>query len=280
MIDGNCRRACRTMRVPLAMVSLFAGLLAHAEAPVAAQSLTDREQRELQSAEALGLRMFQHDRAAWKATDAVTELPGFVNDSRLRGWITEERGDQIDVTFIGAADDETVALYRVTVKRDSGLVENVSALPSPVPLTEFEMGAAAAVKSAREFKFSLCAPNYNTVTLPTEGEGSKKWLVYLMPGTSEQGTIPIGGSYRLTIDWDSHAVSSSRAFTKSCLAVKNDPASEAIFVTHLLDNIPTEVHVFWSLWAGKAMYVGTPDNRIWAIEGGRIRLADRPAAGD
>jgi hypothetical protein len=47
----------------------------------------------------------------------------------------------------------------------------------------------------------------------------------------------------------------------------------SIFVTHLLDDIPTEAHVFWSLWAGKPMYVGTPDRRIWAIEGGRIRLA-------
>jgi len=55
----------------------------------------------------------------------------------------------------------------------------------------------------------------------------------------------------------------------------------ALMITHLLDPIPTEAHVFWSIWAHKPLYVATPPNgTIWVVEGSKIRLVERkPAEG-
>jgi len=50
-------------------------------------------------------------------------------------------------------------------------------------------------------------------------------------------------------------------------------------ITHLLDPAPTEARVFWSLWAGKPMFVATPpDGTMWKIENGGIELAERKTA--
>ena len=52
-------------------------------------------------------------------------------------------------------------------------------------------------------------------------------------------------------------------------------------ITHLLDPIPTEAHVFWSLWARKPMYVATPPNgTIWVVDDGKIKLVERKSRKD
>ena len=48
----------------------------------------------------------------------------------------------------------------------------------------------------------------------------------------------------------------------------------ALFVSHLLDPVPTEIHVFWSLWAAKPIAVRTQDNKIWMVADGKIGLLD------
>lgn len=45
-------------------------------------------------------------------------------------------------------------------------------------------------------------------------------------------------------------------------------------VTHLLDPTPTEVHVYWSLWARTPMFVATGEDAIWKIENGRIHRVE------
>ena len=47
----------------------------------------------------------------------------------------------------------------------------------------------------------------------------------------------------------------------------------AIVVSHLLDSVPTEAHVFSSLTSRLPIYVVTTSNkRLWSIEGSSIRL--------
>ena len=49
-----------------------------------------------------------------------------------------------------------------------------------------------------------------------------------------------------------------------------------LFATHLLDPVPTEVHVFWNLWTGIPLYIATPPNgTIWKISKGAISLVKR-----
>ncbi len=226
--------------------------------------------------------IYRHDRAAWVATDAAFKLPGFKDDKRHAGWITEEKQGQIVVTFI---DRTPSALYRVVVSSD-GVAGPATALEPPAPLSDYELGAARALDAASSTKFMRCTERYNPVVLPSSDPASNRWIVYLMPASTKKNVVPLGGSYRVEVN--GAEVSSQRGFTNTCIALNTDfdaaaasklPAGSkpvALTVTHLLDAVPTEVHVFWSLWAKMPMYVMVaPFGSLWSVDGNRIKLEAR-----
>jgi hypothetical protein len=78
-----------------------------------------QEEQALRKAEATGLTIYKHDHAAAVATDALFALGVLKSDKRLRGWITENQGEGILVTFFGAEANEALqALYRVSVPKE------------------------------------------------------------------------------------------------------------------------------------------------------------------
>jgi hypothetical protein len=246
--------------------------LAHAQDSLPNALPEEQEAAGILAAERIGLAMYRHDHAAAVATDAAFQLRQVREDARLRGWITEERQDQIIVSFI---DETPRALYRVEVSKE-GVVGEVMVLESPSELSAYESGAAAARLLAMATRFEPCAERYNTVVLPVDGANEQNWFVYLLPATTDANVIPIGGAYRMEIN--AGGLVEQRGFTNSCIALQPSPESVALAISHLLDPIPTEVHVFWSLWANKPLYVSTPPNAtVWAIEGGKIRLVQRDA---
>jgi hypothetical protein len=250
---------------------------AHAEEPLPEALPPAQEEAALRQAETAGLRMNRHDKAAWVATDELSRLKGFRKDRRVAGWITEERDDQIVVTFIGSDDGAALeALYRTTVSAAGKAVGKPLVLEIPEPLTEFETNAAAARAAAMSSSFAACAQNYNSIVLPGADGPRGKWIVYLLPGTTDGKVVPIGGSYRMEVDGSSHKILSSRGFTHTCIQLADDPRAVALFITHLLDPVPTEIHVFWSLSLGKDMYVGTPPKgTTWLVHGASIKLIKR-----
>ncbi len=264
------------MKVPfLALLIGFQVLPALSEDLLPQALPPERETAVLREAERIGRAMYLHDRAAAVATDALLANTSAKKDGRVRGWITEARNDEIVVTFI---DETPAALHRVVVSVD-GLPGPVVTPVSPEPLSAYEAGAAKARLAAMSARFEPCAENYNSVVLPAEAGAEAPWVVYLLPGTTRHDSVPIGGSYRF--EAEDGAVVSQRAFTRSCIALQTDPRAVGLMITHLLDPVPTEVHVFWSLWAGKPMMVATPpDGVMWGIEGGRIRRVERKAGAD
>ncbi len=236
----------------------------------------------LLDAEAAGRAIYLHDRAAAVATDAVMELKTFRQDGKrgaLAGWITEQRETGIVVTFL-SSEPVPRARYRATVASDGRVSGMVEALAAPVALTAYERGAARARTTAATVTFEPCSRTYNTVVLPATGEGGG-WAVYLLPGTTQHGVVPLGGSYRLDLDATGERILRQRPFTRSCIALdspRNTGSMKAValMITHLLDPMPTEVHVFWSLWARQPMYVATSEGN-WLIEDGKIRLMSRRA---
>ena len=64
-----------------------------------------------------------------------------------------------------------------------------------------------------------------------------------------------------------------QSVTMLCTGVPTE-ISRAMRITHLLDPMPTEAHVHWSLWADTPMYVAT-NSGLWAIEEGRVRPVSR-----
>ncbi|MBD9470965.1 hypothetical protein [Pseudoxanthomonas sp. PXM01] len=234
----------------------------------------------LLDAEATGRAIYLHDQAAAVASDAVMTLKAFRQDGkqgRLGGWITEQRDEGIAVTFL-SSDAEPRARYRVTVGSEGRVIGDAQALAEPATLTPYELGAARARNTAAHAEFAPCSRSYNTVVLadPREGGG---WIAYLLPGTTKQGVVPIGGSYRLDLDAAGQKIVRQRPFTRSCIALagrhgEKDSETVAMMITHLLDPAPTEVHVFWSLWARTPMFVGTSAG-LWKIENGRVTMTSR-----
>lgn len=246
-------------------------LVAFAEDDPIPQALPpEQETLALLAAEKTGMAMFRHDQAAAVATDAGFKVRAFKNDERVRGWITEEQQGSIVVTFVDATP---AALHRVTVR--NGVADPLVTLDAPVALTPYEAGAVAARNAALDAKFEACSEKYNSVVLPSSVDG--QWTVYLLPGTTKHNVVPIGGTYRLEVSGSK--VVSQRGFTRTCIALESPPQAEGIVITHVLDPVPTEAHVFWSAWANKPMYVTTPpEPTVWGVEKGRITLVERDGA--
>lgn len=217
--------------------------------------------------EATGRAIFEHDRAAAVATDVAMSQRAFKHDKRVRGWVTEARDGGIVVTFI---DETPSALYRVLVSAE-GVPSPLLPLETPEPLDSFGSGAAMARRLALESPFPACSSTYNTVVLPDPAfEGG--WVVYLLPGTTRDDVVPLGGTHRFEVR--DGAVAAERGFTRSCIALNRGLELAAMMVTHILDPVPTEAHVHWSLWAATPMYVST-EGGLWKIEQGRVRPVSR-----
>ena len=81
--------------------------------------------------------------------------------------------------------------------------------------------------------------------------------------------IPFGGHFRFEVV-DGKVVD-HRAFTNSCLTMPlqspEEGAPAGLMVSHILDETPTEIHVFSTYVAGLPIYVSTVSNdRVWVIE--------------
>lgn len=232
------------------------------------------ESAALRQAEMTGAQIYRLDRAAAVATDEALTLPAFRQDRRVRSWVTQNSPRGVDVTFVDATP---AALYRVTISDAGRSVGPVVALKAPQSLSAYEAGAVRARRLAIETPFPRCEGRYNTVVLPADPARTDRWLVYFLPVVTARTSLPIGGAYRIEITGSK--VTGQRAYSKSCLVASNEPDAVALFVSHLLDPVPTEVHVFWSLWAAKPIAVRTQDGRTWMVEDGRGRVLDDGAAG-
>lgn len=251
---------------------LLAGLTAAANDELPQALPPEEEAIAIAFVERTGREIFEHDRAAAVATDALMAQRKSRRDRRVRGWVTEARADGIAVTFV---DGTPSALYRVLVPI-SGEPGPVAALDAPEPLSPYESGAVAARNAAMAASFEPCSKDYNTVVLPSAPDTIEHWVVYLLPGTKRDNEVPVGGTYRMEVQGG--AVTSQRAFTRSCISLPTGREPGALMITHLLDPVPTEAHVHWSLWAGKPIFVITPPaGTIWGIEHGAVRKMDRDA---
>ena len=84
-------------------------------------------------------------------------------------------------------------------------------------------------------------------------------------GSSRQG-VTIGRHFKFKLAEDSADISSMQASTNGCLVLQSGPSAEALVVTHVLSDTPTEFHVLASIVSGKTIFVGTK-NAIWKVSG-------------
>ncbi len=233
--------------------------------------LSEHELYIIKESEQLGRSLYVKDQCAARATDLLFEKIANPDDMGISGWIVCKRDTYYVVIFVSIQEDGFVTPCQVIFKdyKHPHLIQNKR------PLTNEETAMFRARQHAFDIIEEVCSDRYNTVVLPRrDGEG---WLVYAIAATTDPQSVVIGGHYRATISSDGKNVLSHRRFTKSCLNLPTNPPDmhpddklAAYTVSHLLDDVPTEIHVFLSLLYKKPFYVVTRDGRYWSVKGDNI----------
>jgi hypothetical protein len=237
---------------------------------------------DLATVSARGAAIYAFDQAAWHTTDTMVarQLPDAVMGT-IRGWVVEPQGDTLRVSYFGIADGTPYAVYVADYRNGAVSNERVPEAGSDRALSPLGLRLAAArVAAATAGKALLkCSDRaFNTVVLPPDSDGVIP--VYLLTPETVNDQYPMGGHHEIDIAADG-SVAAQRDFTRSCLTVGDSAAPAggkpvAIFVTHLLDQHPTEIHVFTSLTAHQPIFVGTPDGAMWSVAGAHIAQVDPP----
>ncbi len=247
--------------------------------PLAAQSGSapaeaSEEQARLKWIAERGRLLFDLDRAAWVATDELmAKVPGFTQ-SGLSGYIVERENDGFVVTFYGGEGDALTAAHIVRVAGGRVTSSETIEPASRVTLTPLQLRLAKArtVRPGKDVRPCTRAPFNIAIVPPTTPDSPME--LYLTSPQIEKDVYPFGGHYRLTLAGDG-SVASTRKFTNACLNLTRPPgaggAEGALFVTHLLDPVPTEMHVFMSLLVGQPVMVSTSKPfRFWVVNGESI----------
>lgn len=251
-------------------------------------SVTPAEQALVARASARGGLIYAYDQAAWHGTDAmIAALPDYA--ARVGGWVVDGPADAPRLVFYTKAHDRAVYV----VQYDHGRLTSAHAVAAgeDEALSPLDRQMIAAVEAARaalladKAVFRCTDKPFNTVVLPPDIPGGAIGVHFLTPQVSNDA-IPFGGHYEVEVDAGGRA-GPVRAFSKGCLAAPTHPdlpkgARPTMFViTHLLDPVPTEVHVFSALALRLPVGVATvaPTPRLWPVNGLHIsspQALDKP----
>jgi hypothetical protein len=240
-----------------------------------------QEAERVSTAQERGALIFALDRAAWVTTDDMKAKLGSRSGAGIRGWVVE-RGEEPGayvVTYFGNGAAGPFAIYSGRVRDGKVVAGELFADGAGPPLSPPQLRLKEAADTARRFtKYKPCtARRFNVAVIPPEGDGPID--TYLLTAQTDLAVYPMGGHYLLRVQGGK--VVSHRPFMKSCMnldtrTVPGEGNLAAVVVSHLLDPSPTEIHVFMSIWMGRAVYVMTSRNdRLWEVEAGRIRAVDR-----
>lgn len=246
--------------------------------PVSAQDagsglpVTPVERARLDATEAIGQLIFDYDRAAWVATDAMAAAIPAAELPKTGAWVVLPGADgALVVTFYEGTQGNGRGYFDAVVKDGDVIEQKVIPISDRRPLSRVQQRMADAWKVAmvRGGHQPCAQARFNSVVLPPAAEDAPV-TVYLLTPQVQRGVYPFGGHFRVDVDKDGKIVV-DRAFTRACLAMESGGGgSELMAVTHLLDPMPTEMHVFLSIWIRKPILVSTTDGRNWAVVGDRI----------
>lgn len=258
-----------------AAVGQVGGNTPAASIPEPAQGGPSDEQR-LAGASSIGRMIYAFDRAAWVSSDVLTAVVPKDQLGSIGGYVVEPADAQtLRVTYYRGSAAAAQAFFVVDVR--GGKVVRKQLLAIPVALTADQALLArardVAAERARERAYRPCTPApFNTVALPL-GKGGPV-AVYLLSAQQDAATFPMGGHYRVVVGTDGKVLA-SRPYSVSCVNVTLPklPAGArpvGIMVNHLLDPVPTEVHVFASYSLKTPVFVSTSDKQVWEVQGGTI----------
>lgn len=267
---------------------LFPLLLAVAAPSIAFQAAAPKvgptrmsvdEMAQLQLSLDRGQLLWRYDQAAWHSTDALVKDLTKQETSQIKGWIVTPQSGATKATYFGLDGTTPYRIYSATWNGTSITDRRKADSARSEMLSTEELRLAHALLAARPVaqNFARCGKSpFNAVTLPGKTDADPI-LVYFMTPQTKKDAYPLGGHYRVEVR--NGTVAADRAFTKSCIelstrAEEGKGKPEALMTTHLLDPVPTEIHVFNVFATSLPLYVGVTDGRIYAVEisGGQPRV--------
>jgi hypothetical protein len=248
------------------LAALLIGSAAQATAPDPAPI----EEWSPQTVLAMGRAIYDHDTAAWVATDAMLEHLDERRRSAIRGWIVNPDGSDFVVRFVGGSG---VARPIVDVRVSEGQVVSVDNGRGTLSAQEAAQFRARETAKANVGPL-LCSSRMNTVVI--DDPDSDDWLVWLLTSTTEHRMVPVGGHYRFRISADGSQLIRRDLLSRSCLTLERSEAdTSGLFVTHIVSSAPVETHVFLSLQNDLPFYV-LAGGQTFVVDGDRVEPTQRP----
>ncbi|HEX8192028.1 MAG TPA: hypothetical protein VF552_03945 [Allosphingosinicella sp.] len=257
-----------------------------AAAPGATRSTTPptaAERQRLVAAGQRGILLFEIARAGQLTTQDMLARVTNPREAGIAGWVaTPESGGTTTVVYYADTPAGPVAVYRGQVAGNRIASREVFAGADRPALTPTQRRMAAARAAVATLDRQPCGGEFNVFVVPPAAADGPVDVYKLSPQT-QRGKFPLGGHFLATVAADG-SVSSTRAFANRCVDL--DAPTELVgsqprplAVTHLLDPLPTEIHVFLSLWMNRPLLVATGEpERLWTISRGRIGLVGAAAA--
>ena len=272
-------RSMRGLVIAGAVLAVVAPSAASArpKKPAPAQVVSSAEESQLREIARRGALLYAYDQAAWHGTDdMVAKLPDY--QSRVGGWIVDGPAEAPELVFFDNAGVRPVYVARFRDgKLISGEVASAGAAELSAPRRRLIAARQAALAALDKSGAGRCSEAaMNSVVLPAAAPGEPT-LVYFLEPQRVIDAFPFGGHYLFPVDPSGRA-GPMRRFAKTCIEIsrvaarKDDETVVALLITHLLDPLPTEIHVFSSLAARLPVTVGTRDGRTWQVDGTRVRL--------
>lgn len=251
------------------------------EAAAVAPASPAEERAQLAKATERGRQLFGLARAGLLSTRDLFSRVSDPRETGIVGWVAVPAGNAMTVTYYGEGEDGPEAVYRSQVLGNRVVSRELFPVGKRPRLTALEARMAAARAAATALEHKPCGTaEFNVLAVPPVSADDPIDVYHLTPQV-ERGSYPVGGHYRATVAADG-SVSAHRGFTNSCLLVPLPDTPEGalprpIAVTHLLDPLPTEIHVLSAMMTGRPLLVATGDpQRIWAVTGdGIAEVRDR-----
>jgi hypothetical protein len=235
------------------------------------QPLSRAERATLDAAVQRGRLLGLIDRSGRFATQDMLSRISDPNAAGITGWIAESEGNGVTVTFYADTDAGPVTVYRVNILGGRVVSRDVHvAVAARPPLNPLQARMAAARAATGRLDNRPCAgEDFNVFVVPPATVDGPIDVYQISPQT-RRGFYFLGGHFKTSIAPDG-SVAARRGFTNACLdTAVAEPVAGArpapIAITHLLDPLPQDIHVFLSIWTGHPLVVVAGDpQRLFAV---------------
>ncbi|WHI46927.1 hypothetical protein [Microbulbifer sp. VAAF005] len=116
----------------------------------------------------------------------------------------------------------------------------------------------------------VCKGRYKAVSVVDEKFETEN--IYLLLSPENDSGIQFGRHLKFRLRLGSNDIVDVSPSTKTCLLVPAE-GDGIPFSTHLISNVPTEFHVFLSLYHEKKIYVSTSAG-LWSVDAGKVTLME------